>query len=90
MGCLGKDAGALIKTLSASSKHENHEVERNQVDLQYAQYSPLIIKKDAAKVHIQPFYSKWEMSSPLLTFPYSPGFPPPMVLGKKKKISVHD
>lgn len=27
--------------------HEHHEVERNQVDPQYAQYSPLI-KKDAA------------------------------------------
>ena len=58
MGCLGKDACAMIKTSSASSKHENHEVERNQVDLQYAQYSPLIIKKDAAKVHIQQFFSK--------------------------------
>lgn len=48
--------------------HEHHEVERNQVDPQYAQYSPLI-KKDAAKVHIQKFFSKWDVYSSA-HFPY--------------------
>ena len=42
--------------------HEHHEVERNQVDPLHAQYSPLI-KKDAAKVHIHQFFSKWDVYS---------------------------
>ena len=39
------------------SYQQHHEAERNQADPQYARYSPLI-KKDAAEVHIQQFFSK--------------------------------